>query len=35
MKIMQVIPYFCFGGAEVMCETLTCALKEQGQEFLL
>lgn len=32
MKIMQVIPYFCFGGAEVMCETLTCALKEQGQE---
>ena len=20
MKLLQVIPYFCFGGAETMCE---------------
>ena len=32
MKIMQVIPYFCFGGAETMCENLTYALKAQGHE---
>lgn len=32
MKILQVIPYFCFGGAEVMCENLTCALRDLGQE---
>ena len=32
MKIMQVIPYFCFGGAEIMCENLTYALKKMGQE---
>lgn len=32
MKILQVLPYFCFGGAEIMCENLTCALKEQGNE---
>lgn len=32
MKIMQVIPYFCFGGAEIMCENLTYALKNAGQE---
>lgn len=32
MKIMQVIPYFCFGGAEIMCENLTYALKAMGQE---
>lgn len=32
MKILQVIPYLCFGGAEIMCENLTRALKEQGQE---
>lgn len=30
MKILQVIPYFCFGGAETMCENLTCALRELG-----
>ena len=28
MKILQDIPYFCFGGAETMCENLTYALKE-------
>lgn len=30
MKIIQVIPYFCFGGAEAMCENLTYALKKLG-----
>lgn len=30
MKILQVIPYFCFGGAEVMCESLTYALGREG-----
>lgn len=30
MKIVQVIPYFCFGGAETMCENLTYALKNLG-----
>lgn len=32
MKILQVIPYFCFGGAETMCENLTYALKKLGHE---
>ena len=32
MKIMQVIPYFCFGGAETMCENLTYALTAMGHE---
>lgn len=32
MKILQVIPYFCFGGAETMCENLTYALMAQGHE---
>lgn len=35
MKIMQVIPYFCFGGAEIMCENLTYALKNAGQEVVV
>lgn len=30
MKILQVIPYFCFGGAETMCENLTYALIKLG-----
>ena len=30
MKILQVIPYFCFGGAETMCENLTYALTDLG-----
>jgi len=30
MKILQVIPYFCFGGAETMCENLTYALTALG-----
>lgn len=30
MKILQVIPYFCFGGAETMCENLTYALTAMG-----
>lgn len=32
MKILQVIPYFCFGGAEIMCENLCYALKALGHE---
>ena len=32
MKILQVIPYFCFGGAETMCENLTHALISMGHE---
>jgi len=32
MKIMQIIPYFCFGGAETMCENLTYALIAQDHE---
>jgi len=32
MKILQVIPYFCFGGAETMCENLTYALTALGHE---
>lgn len=32
MKIIQVLPYFCFGGAETMCENLTCALRKLGHE---
>ena len=32
MKILQVIPYFCFGGAETMCENLTYALTEMGHD---
>ena len=34
MKILQVIPYFCFGGAETMCENLTYALTALGHEVL-
>ena len=32
MKVLQVIPYFCFGGAETMCENLTYALKAAGHD---
>lgn len=32
MKILQVIPNLCFGGAETMCETLTYALKDLGHQ---
>lgn len=34
MKILQVIPYFCFGGAETMCENLCYALKKMGHEVI-
>lgn len=30
MKILQIIPYFCFGGAETMCENLCYALADRG-----
>lgn len=32
MKIVQVIPYFCFGGAEIMCENLCYALAALGHQ---
>jgi len=32
MKILQVIPYFCFGGAEIMCENLCYALRDLGHD---
>ena len=32
MKVLQVIPYFCFGGAETMCENLTLALQKLGHQ---
>lgn len=32
MKILQVIPYFCFGGAETMCENLCYVLTAQGHD---
>lgn len=32
MKIMQVVPYFCFGGAETMCRTLCLGLRELGHQ---
>ncbi len=35
MKILQVIPYFCFGGAETMCENLTYALLQRGHEVVV
>jgi len=34
MKIVQVIPSFCFGGAEIMCENLIYALRALGHEVL-
>ena len=35
MKILQVIPYFCFGGAETMCENLTYALRDLGHDVMV
>lgn len=35
MKIMQVIPNFCFGGAETMCENLTYALQNLGHQVIV
>lgn len=35
MKILQVIPYFCFGGAETMCENLTYALQKLGHRVVV
>lgn len=32
MKIIQVLPYFCFGGAETMCENLAYALTQLGHD---
>ena len=35
MKLLQVIPYFCFGGAETMCENLTYALRDLGHDVVV
>lgn len=35
MKILQVIPYFCFGGAETMCENLCYAQKKLGHDVVV
>ena len=35
MKLLQVIPYFCFGGAETMCENLTYALQDLGHDVVV
>lgn len=35
MKIVQVIPYFCFGGAETMCENLSYGLRQLGHEVVV
>lgn len=35
MKILQIIPYFCFGGAETLCENLSYALRNQGHDVVV
>lgn len=35
MRIIQVIPEFCFGGAETMCANLSIELKKLGHEVLV
>lgn len=35
MKIIQVIPFFGVGGAEIMCENLVYELKKQGHEVVV
>ena len=35
MKIIQVIPFFCFGGAEIMCENLVYELKSKDNDVLV
>ncbi len=35
MKIIQVIPWFGMGGAEIMCENLTNALTEMGHQVIV
>lgn len=35
MKIIQVIPTLCMGGAEIMCENLTYELKKLGNEVIV
>ena len=35
MKIIQVIPVFGMGGAEIMCENLVYELKKQGHEVVV
>ena len=35
MKLLQIIPNFCFGGAETMCENLTYVLGELGHDVVV
>ena len=35
MRIMQVIPELCFGGAETMCTNLSIELKKMGHDVLV
>lgn len=35
MKIIQVIPFFGLGGAEIMCENLVYELKKRGHEVVV
>ena len=35
MKVIQVIPNLCMGGAEIMCETLTLELIKYGVESII
>lgn len=35
MKIIQIMPEFGFGGAEIMCENLTYELKKAGHEVVV
>lgn len=35
MKVIQVIPNLCMGGAEIMCETLTLELVKNGIEVVI
>ena len=35
MKIIQVMPFFGLGGAEIMCENLVYELKKMGHEVIV
>lgn len=35
MKIMQILPVFCFGGAETMCENMTYSLTKLGHDVVV
>ena len=35
MKVIQVMPFFGLGGAEIMCENLVYELKKMGHEVIV